>query len=418
MASHPTNHGFPLRRRDSVSSMSSVRSVRSMLTPRELSTDSLLTIEDRFVRRPRTQRPRLSNPASESRLSLPPPASVRETYYFPNGEVFRPRSQPRPKSGKHHSMPNMRNRHMIVPPVVPPTQTTPVPTVNSVQRIQFQETGSSVSSASASPSVDHGTPASSITFSEEEEEEKRGFKKMLGKLLRKDKSPKKNAVEVKSQRDSDSSLEHLSMSSLSLNVDLSDDDDKSFVAGDDQDLDGGDLETELDYISSIMGIGETYFFEDLDHQDKLIKRKSLRMKSLEKHKSLSRKNTGDSHVSLDTEYYKHHINKHYSGEEKFEIVTSNRIKEPATTALEAKSSVKTRSFEQLKVSFSNKIYLNTTFSPDSYVRFNKGLKHTYSQLAKDPEQIKEIRAELNHYKQYEMAVHKQSREYTHYFQTA
>ncbi|KAG7875963.1 hypothetical protein KL938_004897 [Ogataea parapolymorpha] len=424
MQSRPMEQGVGLRRRESVSSMSSMRSVRSMTTPRELSTDSLLVIEDRFVRKPRAQRIRRPDPRPQpqlsTRVSYPPPSAGRSLYYFPNGEVFRPRMQPRPKSAKHSSLPNMASMPVTQrqpPSLAPPASVQeyhPAPETRQIPQIFNQPTGSSASSASPSSSVDHSTPASSIACSEEEEtDDKKGLKGMLSKLLRKDKKLSKR-VEPHASKNNLSS--NISFECLSLSTGLSDDS-SSFIAGDDRPLDGGDLDSELDYISSIIGIGETSFFDDLS-QDKLIKRESLRMKSLEKQKSLSRKNTLDSQATIDAKKHCDSAKPRTFGNGEFEVVTTNSAKEPGKSCAVARSALSSRSASPQRVSFSDKIYLNETFSADHYVRFNRGLKHTYSQLARNPAQIKEIRAELNHYKLHEMAVHEQSREYTHYFRTA
>ncbi|KAG7828203.1 hypothetical protein KL920_003930 [Ogataea angusta] len=421
MQGRPMEQGIGLRRRESVSSMSSTRSVRSMTTPRELSTDSLLVIEDRFVRKPRVQRMRRPDlrpqPQLSTRVSYPPPSAGRSMYYFPNGEVFRPRMQPRPKSTKHSSLPNMastpanQRQPPSLAPAGPVQECRPAAETQQIPHISNQPTGSSASSASPSSSVGHSTPASSITCSEEDEDDKKGLKRMLSKLLGKDKKLNKKAEPLASKNSlsSESSLE-----CLSLATGLSDDS-SSFTAGDDRPLDGGDLDSELDYISSIIGIGETSFFDDLG-QDRLIKRESLRMKSLEKQKSLSRKNTLDSQATIDAK--KHVAKRRTFGNGEFEVVTTNSAKEPGQSCAVARSALSSRSASPQRVSFSDKIYLNETFSADHYVRFNRGLKHTYSQLARNPAQIKEIRAELNYYKSHEMAVHEQSREYTHYFRTA
>ncbi|KAG7726142.1 hypothetical protein KL933_003584 [Ogataea haglerorum] len=423
MQSRPTEQGVGLRRRESVSSISSMRSVRSMTTPREVSTDSLLVIEDRFVRKPRAPRMRRPDPRPQPRLSahvsFPPPSAGRSTYYFPNGEVFRPRMQPRPKSAKHSSLPNMgslatgQRQPPLPAPAAPVQEYQPVPETQQMSQISNQPTGSSASSASPSSSVDHSTPASSITCSEEEDDDKKGLKGMFSKLLRKDKKLSKRAEPLasKSNLSSESSLE-----SLSLSAEPSDDS-SSFIAGDDRPLDGGDLDSELEYISSIIGIGETSFFDD-ESQDKLIRRESLSRKSLEKQKSLSRKNTLDSQATLDAKMHCDVAKPRTFGNGEFEVVTTNSAKEPGKSCAAARSALSSRSASPQRVSFSDKIYLNETFSADHYVRFNRGLKHSYSQLARNPAQIKEIRAELNHYKLHEMAVHEQSREYTHYFRTA
>ncbi|ODV86164.1 hypothetical protein CANARDRAFT_186670, partial [[Candida] arabinofermentans NRRL YB-2248] len=114
------------------------------------------------------------------------------------------------------------------------------------------------------------------------------------------------------------------------------DDIHSFVIGDDRQTDSelnglGYEEEELDYLSSIIGLGETSFFEDdstSTNQEKLTKRKSLRIKSLEKKKSLSRNNTINSNNDSLADSQSRHLGSNsskskHSGEDEFEIITSN-----------------------------------------------------------------------------------------------
>lgn len=65
-----------------------------------------------------------------------------------------------------------------------------------------------------------------------------------------------------------------------------------------------DLGTDLDYLSSVIGLGETEFFNTLETVKDADRRKSIRIKSLEKKKSLSRTNTiksqGSSSSSIIT----------------------------------------------------------------------------------------------------------------------
>ncbi|GME90924.1 unnamed protein product [[Candida] boidinii] len=61
-----------------------------------------------------------------------------------------------------------------------------------------------------------------------------------------------------------------------------------------------DLGTDLDYLSSVIGLGETEFFNTLETVKDTDRRKSIRIKSLEKKKSLSRTNTITSQGSASS----------------------------------------------------------------------------------------------------------------------
>lgn len=64
------------------------------------------------------------------------------------------------------------------------------------------------------------------------------------------------------------------------------------------------------------------------------------------------------------------------------------------------------------VAFGNKIYVNETYAPEMYKRYNKLVtQYTIS----EPNEINKIKTELNQYKCNEMLVHEQSQNNTHFF---
>ncbi|CAH2351705.1 hypothetical protein CLIB1423_04S04104 [[Candida] railenensis] len=64
------------------------------------------------------------------------------------------------------------------------------------------------------------------------------------------------------------------------------------------------------------------------------------------------------------------------------------------------------------VAFGNKIYVNETYAPEMYKRYNKSVtQYTIS----EPNEINKIKTELNQYKCNEMLVHEQSQNNTHFF---
>ena len=62
--------------------------------------------------------------------------------------------------------------------------------------------------------------------------------------------------------------------------------------------------------------------------------------------------------------------------------------------------------------FSNKIFVNETFAPEMYKRYNKAV--TQYTLTESSE-INKIKNELNYFKCNEMLVHESSQNNTHFF---
>lgn len=93
------------RRRNSLTSVSTAASASSHLhlpQMRDLSTDSLMSMDDRFVKK-----------ARKPDAKLPPDQyhkSTTGTYYFPNGEVFRPRLTPTKRNRPQKTPPHSNSR--------------------------------------------------------------------------------------------------------------------------------------------------------------------------------------------------------------------------------------------------------------------------------------------------------------------
>lgn len=96
---------------------------------------------------------------------------------------------------------------------------------------------------------------------------------------------------------------------------------------------------------------------------------------------------------------------------KFEILTQ-RAKKPEILTVEPAISKRTKTSSNKRVQFSHKIFVNETFSPDTYSRYNK--KVTQYTLT-EPVEIARIKNELNDYKCNEMLVHERSQNNTHFF---
>ena len=90
-------------RRNSLTSMSTTASSQNNISVHDLSTDNLIAVDSKFVKKPTKKFPN-SNGISPKLLSdtsfRSPPSggssfySKEGVYYFPNGEVFRPRTTP------------------------------------------------------------------------------------------------------------------------------------------------------------------------------------------------------------------------------------------------------------------------------------------------------------------------------------
>ncbi|QPG76006.1 hypothetical protein FOA43_003392 [Brettanomyces nanus] len=236
----------------------------------------------------------------------------------------------------------------------------------------------------------------------------------------------------------------------------------------------GDLGTdvELDYLSTIIGLGETSFFksdnlnvggdESVKSADgtMISRRKSMRIKSMNKKRSLSYHSVQGAKVQKEVRdlsevprsfdsYYKHYKSRHFCNDgSDFEILTEGKPKEPLVGAKPLRSCLNPssahykqsqydprfnngyisgrrlrpgRSMDPINrkktrsVKFSHKISLNETHAPGDYERYNIRMKQMYSFLATHPQKVRSIRHRLNDYKKYEMHVHELSKRYTHFF---
>lgn len=110
---------------------------------------------------------------------------------------------------------------------------------------------------------------------------------------------------------------------------------------------------------------------------------------------------------------------------KFEILTSKSpisksptlksptlSKSPTMTLSKEPILKRNKTTSNKRVQFSNKFFVNETFSPDTYSRYNK--KVTQYTLT-EPVEIARIKNELNDYKCNEMLVHEKSQNNTHFF---
>ncbi|GME84384.1 unnamed protein product [Ambrosiozyma monospora] len=95
--------------------------------------------------------------------------------------------------------------------------------------------------------------------------------------------------------------------------------------------------------------------------------------------------------------------------------TSTLISRSASPSSSQATSNASQSKSLKSVNFSNIIYLNDTFSQEDYNRYNQTLKQSYSYLHSHPIKVRDIRIELNTFKQYDMPVHELSRCNTHFF---
>ncbi|VEU24276.1 DEKNAAC105525 [Brettanomyces naardenensis] len=242
---------------------------------------------------------------------------------------------------------------------------------------------------------------------------------------------------------------------------------------------------DLDYLSTIIGLGETAFFksdsmngargeESIKSKDdgSLRRQKSIRIRSIEKKRSLNRYDTNSStgtdsqsvatrstNHSLDIGDYDNDLASYYrryksgyssstpSPADDVNIITNVKPKQPLLgvepTNLKSCLSQSVAHYNQSqydprftngyiegvhsqhnsndekekssKVTFSAQIYLNETHSPEDYDRYNLRMKQMYSYLSANPRKVREIRVRLNNYKKYEMQVHELSRRYTHFF---
>lgn len=118
-------------RRNSLTSMSTTASSQNNISVHDLSTDNLIAVDSKFVKKPTKKFPN-SNGISPKLLSdtsfRSPPSggssfySKEGVYYFPNGEVFRPRTTPAKR--------NRPNKiHTDSPPTKPENTFSPVDTI-------------------------------------------------------------------------------------------------------------------------------------------------------------------------------------------------------------------------------------------------------------------------------------------------
>lgn len=182
------------------------------------------------------------------------------------------------------------------------------------------------------------------------------------------------------------------------------------------------------FLRKIIEVGETTFPDLAQPELGVVRRKSMRLqKNLNRNSTISSQNSNSSMKTFRTSssYLEGVERIAYNFQnsditsdkiENLEIVRSSTLKEPkkieaSKSAFQPKDRLSTI---VKRVTFSNKIFLDETFSPVDYDRFNIELKISYQSLAHDPLVIKEIRSEINDLKK-TMEIHEYSRQYTHFF---